>query len=48
MNRDVVLPELAALHEPLAELERALQSGDADAVARWLEKGSQWRRSVEG
>jgi len=47
MNRDVLLPELRALHEPLAELERALESGDGAAVARWLEAGSRWRRGVE-
>jgi prephenate dehydrogenase len=48
MNRDVVLPELRALHEPLAELERALEAGDAAAVTQWLAKGSRWRRSVDG
>jgi prephenate dehydrogenase len=48
MNRDVVLPELRALHEPLAELERALEAGDAAAVTQWLDKGSRWRRSVDG
>jgi prephenate dehydrogenase len=48
MNRDVVLPELRALHEPLAELERALEAGDAAAVTQWLDKGSRWRRAVDG
>lgn len=47
MNRDVLLPELRALREPLAELERALDAGDGAAVTRWLEVGSRWRRSVE-
>jgi len=47
MNRDVLLPELRALHEPLAELERALESGDGAALVRWLEAGSRWRRGVE-
>lgn len=47
MNRDVLLPELRALREPLAELERALAAGDAAAVTRWLETGARWRRAVE-
>ena len=47
MNRDVLLPELRTLREPLHELERALEAGDAAAVTRWLEAGSRWRRGVE-
>ena len=47
MNRDVLLPELRTLREPLNELERALEAGDAAAVTRWLEAGSRWRRGVE-
>ncbi len=47
MNRDVLLPELRALREPLAELEAALAAGDAPAVARWLDVGARWRRGLE-
>jgi prephenate dehydrogenase len=47
MNRDLLLPEVRALHEPLAELERALETGDAGALTRWLDRGAQWRRGVE-
>jgi prephenate dehydrogenase len=47
MNRDVLLPELRGLREPLAELERALEAGDPAAVAAWLERGARWRRGVD-
>lgn len=47
MNKDVLLPELRTLREPLAELERALDAGDTAAITKWLEGGSRWRRSVE-
>lgn len=48
MNRDMLLPEVRALHEPLAELERCLEAGDAAGLTRWLEAGSNWRRAVDG
>jgi prephenate dehydrogenase len=48
MNRDVLLPEVRALSEPLAELEQALETNDATRLARWLEAGSRWRRAVDG
>jgi prephenate dehydrogenase len=47
LNRDAVLPALRALEEPLGELERALESGDRDAVKRWLGRGSEWRRGLD-
>lgn len=46
MNRDEVLPLLRALEEPLGEIERALETGDGQAVAAWLEGASVWRRGV--
>lgn len=46
MNRDVLLPALRALEEPLAELERALEQGDAPSVAAWLARGAEWRRRI--
>lgn len=46
MNRDVLLPALRSLEEPLGEVQRALESGDAAAVARWLARGAEWRRSL--
>src|SRR5216683_2960456 len=36
MNRDELLPALRALEEPLGELQRALEVGDAAAVTAWL------------
>ena len=47
MNRDVLLPELRTLRQPLDDLERALDAGDAAAIMRWLEAGARWRRGVE-
>jgi cyclohexadieny/prephenate dehydrogenase len=47
MNRDMLLPTLRALEEPLGELERALESGDARGVSAWLDRGARWRRSLE-
>lgn len=48
MNKDVLLPELRTLHDPLKELERALEAADAAAVTRWLEQGARWRRGLDG
>lgn len=47
MNRDEVLPALRALEEPLGELERALETGDAPGLAAWLARGAEWRRRLE-
>ena len=47
MNRDVLLPALRALEEPLGELEHALECGDAGAVAAWLGRGAAWRRRID-
>ena len=44
LNRDEVLPALRSLEEPLGELERALEAGDANAVRSWLAGASEWRR----
>lgn len=46
LNRDRVLPALRSLEEPLGELERALEAGDAEAVERWLARASEWRRGI--
>lgn len=46
LNRDRVLPALRALEEPLGELERALEAGDAKSVQGWLAGASEWRRSI--
>jgi prephenate dehydrogenase len=47
LNRDAVLPALRALEEPLGEIERALEAGDASAVSAWLARAAEWRRSIE-
>ena len=47
MNRDEVLPVLRALEEPLGELERALETGNAAAVTAWLSRAAQWRRQAD-
>ena len=47
MNRDEVLPVLRALEEPLGELERALETGNAQAVTAWLGRAAQWRRQAD-
>ena len=46
MNRDVLLPALRSLEEPLGQLERALEQGDAPTVADWLARAAEWRRSI--
>ncbi|HEV8305458.1 MAG TPA: prephenate dehydrogenase/arogenate dehydrogenase family protein [Gemmatimonadales bacterium] len=47
MNRDQLLPALRSLEEPLGAVERALEAGDAPALAAWLARASDWRRRVE-
>jgi len=47
MNRDAVLPALRALEEPLGEIERALEAGDAAAVSAWLTRAADWRRRFD-
>ena len=47
MNRDQVLPALRRLEEPLGELERALEMGDATALASWLGRAADWRRHLD-
>jgi prephenate dehydrogenase len=46
MNRDVLLPALRSLEEPLGLLERALEQGDATTVTAWLARAAEWRRSI--
>jgi prephenate dehydrogenase len=46
LNRDQVLPALRAFEEPLGEVERALESGDASALERWLASAAEWRRQA--
>jgi prephenate dehydrogenase len=46
MNRDELLAALRSLEEPLGELERALESGDAAGLGSWLERGAEWRRRL--
>jgi prephenate dehydrogenase len=47
MNRDEVLPALRALEEPLGELQRALETGNARALTAWLSRAAQWRRQAD-
>jgi prephenate dehydrogenase len=47
MNRDEILPVLRELEEPLGAVERALETGDAVALATWLAGASDWRRGVD-
>ena len=47
MNRDELLPALRSLEEPLGELERALETGNAQAVTAWLSRAAQWRRQAD-
>jgi prephenate dehydrogenase len=47
MNRDELLPALRALEEPLGQLERALEAGDAGALAAWLGRGAEWRKRLD-
>jgi hypothetical protein len=35
------------LEEPLGELQRALEEGDAAAVAAWLGAAADWRRGLD-
>jgi prephenate dehydrogenase len=47
MNRDVLLPALRALEQPLDELVRALEQEDPEAVLAWLERAAVWRRRID-
>jgi len=47
MNRDELLPALRSLEQPLGELERALETGNAQAVTAWLSCAAQWRRQAD-
>jgi len=47
MNRDEVLPALRALEEPLGEVERALETGDARVLEAWLGRAAEWRRRID-
>ena len=47
MNRDELLPALRSLEEPLGELQRALEVGDAAAVTAWLGRAAEWRGRLE-
>src|SRR5207237_167461 len=47
MNRDQLLPALRALEEPLGQLERALEAGDAAALTTWLTRAADWRRRLD-
>jgi len=47
MNRDELLPALRSLEEPLGELERALEAGDAVGLTAWLRRGAEWRRRLD-
>ncbi|HXG45723.1 MAG TPA: prephenate dehydrogenase dimerization domain-containing protein, partial [Gemmatimonadales bacterium] len=47
LNRDELLPALRALEEPLGALERALETGDRQAVRAWLGSAAEWRRSLD-
>lgn len=47
MNRDEVLPALRSLEASLGEVERALETGDAAALAAWLARAAEWRRRTD-
>ncbi len=47
LNRDELLAALRSLEEPLGELERALETGDAAALVAWLVRGADWRRKLD-
>jgi cyclohexadieny/prephenate dehydrogenase len=47
MNRDELLPALRSLEEPLGEIERALEAGDAGALTAWLARAAAWRRGLD-
>src|SRR5574341_992281 len=48
LNRDEILPALRALEESLGTVERALEVGDAAALAAWLTRAASWRRRLGG
>ncbi len=48
MNRDELLPALRSLEEPLGEIERALEAGDAGALRGWLTRAALWRQRIDG
>lgn len=47
-NRDALVPELAAYRELIAQVERALQSGDSAYIERLFDTAGRARRSVPG
>ncbi|MBI4419575.1 MAG: prephenate dehydrogenase/arogenate dehydrogenase family protein [Gemmatimonadetes bacterium] len=47
LNREAVLDALDGLEDSLGTLRRALASGDAKALTRWLEAGARWRRELD-
>lgn len=47
LNRDNILAALRGAEEPLGELERALELGDARALDAWLSRAAEWRRSLD-
>jgi len=47
LNRDEVLLALRGLEEPLGELERALETGNATGVTAWLARAAEWRRRAD-
>lgn len=47
MNRDELLPALRSLEEPLGDLERALEAGDAARLTGWLARAAEWRRRLD-
>jgi prephenate dehydrogenase len=47
LNRDEVLSALRGLEEPLDELERALETGNAGSVTAWLTRAAEWRRKAD-
>ncbi|HKW40421.1 MAG TPA: prephenate dehydrogenase/arogenate dehydrogenase family protein [Gemmatimonadales bacterium] len=47
LNRDELLPALRSLEGTLGEVERALETGDAAALAAWLAGAAEWRRRVD-
>jgi prephenate dehydrogenase len=47
LNRDEVLPALRALEEPLGQVERALEAGDAPALRAWLARAAAWRSGLD-
>lgn len=47
MNRDELLPALRSFEEPLGELERMLEAGDAASLRAWLARAAEWRRRLD-